>query len=105
MIDPEGNPTSIPYNMATSIEAIMLATGEMTQQRLSMADLLRSAQIAQKITAATDEILLEENEYQIIKKSFDAFRGFSRNEVEMCRRISDAPTVEVEEKKEKESKK
>ena len=46
-----------------------------------------------------DEILLEEDEYQRIKKAVDAFKGFNRNDVELVTRINDAELVEVEPKK------
>ena len=89
----------IPYVVRKSIEGVLLATGEPTQQRLSMADLLRNARIAQKITSSKDgSVLLEENEFQIVKASFDNFRGFGINDVELCNRIENAEVVEVQEK-------
>ena len=95
-----GEEVSLPYNVKKSIEQIMLATGELTNQRLTMAELLRRADIARKIAdCKKDHILIEENEYQYVKAGFDAFKGFGVNEVELCRRIEGAETVEVTEKK------
>jgi hypothetical protein len=94
-----GEVRSVPYDLRNSIEAVVLATGDITSQRLTMSQLLRVAKAVQKIMDAKEDfVLLEEHEYQMIKKGFDAFRGFGRNEVEMCLRISEAETVEVEEK-------
>jgi len=92
--------TNIPYALRDSIEAILLATGEATTQRLSMRELLENAGIAQKIKGAEEDfVLLEEDEFQKVKRAFDAFRGFSRADVEMCKRIEEAEVVEVSEKK------
>ena len=90
----------VPYSVVKSIENIMLSAGQGTSQRLSMTETLRNARIAEKIKAAESKgyILLEEAEFSIVKSSFDAFRGFSKNEVELCKRITEAEEVEVEEK-------
>jgi len=46
-----------------------------------------------------DEILLEEEEYQRIKKALDTYKGFGRNDIELITRINEAEKVEVETKK------
>lgn len=101
-IDPEtGEDIMAPYDVKRSIENVMLASGEVTSQRLNMSDLLRISEVARKIAdCPEDTILIEENEYQMVKKGFDAFKGYSINEVELCKRIEHAETVEVTEKKE-----
>ena len=71
----------------------------MTSQKLGMADILRISEVARKIAdCSEDTILIEEHEYQMVKKGFDAFKGFGINEVELCKRIENAETVEVQEK-------
>lgn len=98
--DNEPKEKVIPYDVKKSIEGVMLASGPMTEQRLSMPDLLRNARIAQKVTMSKDGFaLLEESEFQHVKQSFDAFRGFGINDVELCKRIENVETVEVQEKK------
>ena len=101
-INPEdGSDIMAPYDVKRSIENVMMATGEVTTQKLGMAELLRRADVARKIAdCEEDSILIEENEYQYVKKGFEAFQGFGINEVELCRRIENAETVEVTEKKE-----
>jgi len=90
----------LPYNIREAIEAVLLASGSMTTQRLSVSELLRNARIAEKIkNAEGNSVLLEESEYKVLRKSFEAFRGFGKNEVEMCKRIMEAETVKVQEKK------
>jgi len=91
----------VPYDVKKSIENILLATGQATNQKLPMSALLRNAKLAQKILDAKDSVLLDENEFRLVKASFDAFQAFGKNEVELCKRIDEAKTVEVKEKKEK----
>lgn len=73
--------------------------------KLSGLDLLASFKLADKIqTCPTDKLLVDDKEYTKIKKVTDipamagAAMGFGRNEVEMVRRILEAPDVEVEKK-------
>ena len=99
MFDAEGKQTQIPYNIRDSIVSILLASGPATTQRLGPAELLKHNAIGEKILdAKDDELLLEEDEYQRLKRAFDAFTGYGRAEVEMVRRILEAPEVEVETK-------
>jgi len=100
--DGEPEEATIPYDVKKSIEGVVLATGPSTEQRLSMLDLLRNARIVQKITMSKDgSVLLEEAEFQHVKRSFGAFRGFGVNDVELCKRIESAKPVEVEVKDKK----
>jgi len=98
VIGPEG-PQERQYDVPQSIENVILAP----TLRLSMPDCLRNARIAEKVKAETKKgfVLLEEADYQIILAGFKAFTGFGKNEVELCKRIQDAETVEVKETKSK----
>jgi len=95
----------VPYDVKKSIENILLATGQVTSQRLPMSDLLRNARLADKILAAKDSILLEDSEFRLVEAAFKAFKLFGKNEVELCKRIAEVETVEVKEKKKKKGKK
>jgi len=90
----------VPYLVKDSIINILLATGEITKQRLDKASLLRNHLIAQKIENAKNFVLLEESEFNIIDRAFESFQGFGKNEVELCLRIDEAKkkTVDVKEK-------
>jgi len=100
---PEGNKRSIPYDVVTSIENVVLATGQMTSQKLSMPQLLKAATIIEKIRAQEKKgfALLEDADFTIIKQGFDAFSGFGLNEVELCKRIDQVEDVKVKEVKKK----
>lgn len=97
---PEGK-RAIPYDVVTSIENVVLATGQMTSQKLSMPQLLKAAQVIEKIRSQEKEgfALLEDADFNIIKKGFDAFSGFGLNEVELCKRIDGVEDIKVKEDK------
>lgn len=83
----------LPYDVKGSIRGILFHP----DQRLSGIDLMENFKLSEKIMAAEDSILLEKDDYNRLKKSFDAFRGFGENDVELVRRILDAPEVQVKE--------
>jgi len=94
----------IPYDVVISIENVVLATGPMTSQKLSMAQTLEIARIIEKIKAQKkegNEALLEDADFNKIKAGFDAFSGYGKNEVELCKRIANAEDIKVEEIKKK----
>lgn len=66
---------------------------------LSNADLVRENILAIKLEQCKeDEILLEEEEWQRLKRAFDTFKGFNRDAVELVTRINGAEVVEVKPK-------
>lgn len=93
----QGNPgqeidAEFPYRFKDSI-LNLLFTREL---QLSGAELVRQNILAMKLEQCKDdEILLEEEEYNRIKKAVDAFKGFNRNDVELVTRINEAVVVEV----------
>ena len=93
----------IPYDVVTSIENVVLASGPMTSQKLSMAQTLEMARIVEKIKTQEKEgkefALLEDADFNKIKAGFDAFSGYGKNEVELCKRIANAETISVKEDK------
>jgi len=85
-----------PYHVKDSILNLMF----IRELQLSGAELVKQNMLAIKLETCKDtEILLEEDEYQRIKKAVDAFKGFARNDVELVTRINEAVLVEVESKK------
>jgi len=108
VMTPEG-PKTIPYGVVSSIENVVLATGPMTSQKLTMPQTLELARIIEKIKAQEKDgkkfALLEDADFAKIKASFNAFSGFGKNEVELCRRIANVEDVKVKEVKEKKKEK
>lgn len=86
----------LTYNVRDSIIEVMMSS----ELRLEARELLERQNIALKIMACPDgEVLLEDAEYVKISSAFEGTTGFSRNDVELVRRIFEAPEVEVEEVK------
>jgi hypothetical protein len=85
-----------PYHFKDSILNLLF----IRELQLSGAELVKQNVLAMKLeTCKADEILLEDEEYQRIKKAVDVFKGFGRNDVELVTRINEAEAVEVESKK------
>ncbi len=67
--------------------------------QLNGAELVKQNVLAMKLEQCKeDEILLEDEEYNRIKKAADTFKGFGRNDVELITRINEAEVVEVKTK-------
>jgi len=85
-----------PYHFKDSVLNLMF----IRELQLGGAELVKQNVLAMKLEQCKDdEILLEEDEYQRIKKAVDTFKGFNRNDVELVTRINEAEVVEVEPKK------
>jgi len=85
-----------PFRVKDSILNLMF----IRELQLSGAELVKQNVLAIKLESCKDaEILLEDEEYARIKKAFDTFKGFGRNDVELVTRINEAEVVEVEPKK------
>ncbi len=68
--------------------------------QLTGAELVKQNMLAVKLESCKeDEIILEDEEYNRIKRSFDVYKGFNRNDVELVTRINNAEAVEVDTKK------
>jgi len=83
----------LPYHVKDSILNLMFTR----ELQLNGAELVKQNVLATKLEQCKDdEVLLEEDEYQRIKKAFGVFKGFNRNDVELVTRINEAGVVEVE---------
>ena len=84
-----------PYDFKDAIINLMFHP----DLRLQSTALLETNILAEKILKADKEIILEEEEYNKIKDAIDGFRGFGRSEVELVKRVTDCPKIDVKEKK------
>ena len=85
----------VPYPVKDSILNLMF----IRELQLSGAELVKQNMLAMKIEACNDDfIILEDDEYQRVKKPIDIYKGFTRNDVELVTRINEAEVVEVEAK-------
>ncbi len=89
-------PMELPYEVKDSIVGLLFHP----ELKLGGMELLKQNELAGKILNSEDpDVLLEEAEYEQIKRAINVVKGFGRNEVELVRRILEAPKVEVEAKK------
>ena len=84
----------LPYDVKTSITNLMFNP----ELKLSGRELLAQDALAKKIEDAGGYVLLEEAEYQKVKRAFDTFSGFSRADLLLVDRVLNAQEVAVKEK-------
>lgn len=96
--DEKGEKKEVPYDVKGSLISLLFNR----QLNLSAQRLLDMDDLGRKIRDCKDEeILLEEDDYLKIKQAVDAFNNYGERDIELVRRVSNAPQVEVEEKKDK----
>jgi len=86
---------TFPYRVKDSILNLMF----IPSLQLNGAELVKQNVLAMKLEQCKeDTILLEDEEYNRIKRAVDTFKGFNRNDVELVTRINEAEVVEVKTK-------
>lgn len=88
---PEGVRT-LPYDLVESVVGLLFHP----DLKLSARELIGRQGLGEKLEAG-GVVLLEEAEHAILVQAVEAFRGFTRNETELVRRVLDAPVVPVAE--------
>ena len=85
----------MPYHVKDSILNLLFNPA----LQLGGAELVKQNVLAMKLEQCKDGvILLEDEEYNRIKKAIDTFKGFNRNDVKLVTRINEAEVVEVKTK-------
>ena len=85
--------TEIPYDVKGSLGNIVLSPN----LKLNGRDLLKSNKVISKIEdCKEDAILLEESEFKYLTTAFERFEGFSKNEVELVKRVLESEIVKVD---------
>ena len=84
----------VPYPFIDNIINIVLNS----KQEVTARQLLERNMVCEKLELAEKsgdtELLLDQKEYEMLTLSFENFKGFGRNDVEMVKRILSAPEVE-----------
>ena len=81
-----------PYSFKDSVLNLLF----IPDLQLNGAELVKQNVLAMKLEQCKeDEILLEDTEYNRVKRAIDTFKGFGRNDVELVTRINEAEVVEV----------
>ena len=81
------------YDVKGSLQTLLYSP----ELGLGYKELFDNHRVAKKIKLAEDSVLLEEADYQILKRVTEAFKGYSRNEVELIQRVLEAPEVSIKE--------
>ena len=91
---PEGEKT-MPFEVRKSIIELLFIPA----LRLNAMALMDQNKLAEKIKDAQEDfVLLEEEEYRRIQKSFTLFEGFDKHSVELVKRVLEAENVNVQPK-------
>lgn len=72
------------------------------RQQINSVELIKRDILAEKILSCGEEILLENEDYDKIKKSLDSIVGLTRQDVEFVKMINNVEDVQVVEDKKKE---
>jgi len=84
-----------PYHFKDSILNLLFIPA----LQLNGAELVKQNVLAMKLEQCKEgEILLEDEEYNRIKRAVDTFKGFGKNDVELVTRINEAAVVDVKPK-------
>lgn len=80
----------VPYKFRDTLTTIL------THPNLGLngVELLEASELSEKIEKETTEVILSEDEYQLIVDTFKRFRGFSKSDTKMVRRIWECPVEE-----------
>lgn len=91
VIPTDAGEKEVPFKVKDSIIELLFAP----VLRLNGPRLLKQQDLAEKVKNATDDLLLEEEEYERVLNAFTLFEGFDRHSVELVRRVLEAPKVDV----------
>jgi hypothetical protein len=78
---------------ASLVELCFVPELELTGPRL-----LFAGKLADTIIAAEENLLLDEAQWSLLNQACTMHKGFGRADVELVRRVTEAPTIEVAEK-------
>lgn len=85
--------TTLPYSVKESLQMALYSP----DLHLGSRELFDNDRVAQKINSAQGHILLEETDYQKLKVALETIKGYTKNDIEMLRRVLEAPEVTVKE--------
>ena len=67
---------------------------------LTMKDVIPQGELDKKIHDAEEYVLLEEEEYRRVLRAFESFKGFSKDDIELVKRVQNASPIEISQIKE-----
>jgi len=102
----DGNFEPKPYNVKESMVSCLLHPAlKLTGRELLLRNKLASRIEEAKIIEGNGFILVEEEDYRKLRQAFETIEGFTKNDMELVRRVLEAEEIEVAEKDEKKERK
>lgn len=91
-----------PYNVKESMVSCLLHPAlKLTGRELLLRNKLASRIEEAEIIEGNGFILVEEEDYRKLQQAFETIEGFTKNDMELVRRVLDAEEIEVSEKEAK----
>lgn len=103
---PDGSTELKPYRVKESmISCLLHPTLELTGRELLLRNKLATRIEEAEIVKENGSILVEEEDYRKLRQAFETIKGFTKNDVELVRRVLEAEEIDVEEAETKSEKK
>jgi hypothetical protein len=91
-----GEVESKPYNVKESVISCFLHPSlKLTGRELLLRNKLAMRIEEAEIVDGTGSILVEEDDYRKLRQAFETIQGFTKNDVELVKRVLEAEEIEV----------
>jgi predicted AlkP superfamily phosphohydrolase/phosphomutase len=103
---PDGSIEPKPYHVKESMVSCLLhPTLELTGRELLLRNKLATRIEEAEIVEGKGSILVEEEDYRKLRQAFETIKGFTKNDMELVRRVLEAEEIDVKEADQKGEKK
>jgi hypothetical protein len=97
MRNAEGNLEPKPYNVKDSmVNCLLHPSLQLTGRELLLRDKLATRIEETEIVKGVGHILIEEEDYRKLRQAFEKIEGFTKNDIELVRRVLEAEEIKVE---------
>jgi hypothetical protein len=97
MRDAKGNLEPKPYNVKDSmVNCLLHPSLQLTGRELLLRDKLATRIEETEIVKGVGHILIEEEDYRKLRQAFEKIEGFTKNDIELVRRVLEAEEIKVE---------
>lgn len=106
MRNAEGDLEPKPYNVKDSVVNCLLHPSlQLTGRELLLRDKLATRIEETEIVEGDGRVLIEEEDYRKLRQAFEKIEGFTKNDMELVRRVLEAEEIDVKEANQKGEKK
>ena len=97
MRNAEGNLEPKPYNVKDSmVNCLLHPSLQLTGRELLLRNKLATRIEEAEIVEGNGHILVEEEDYRKLRQAFEKIEGFTKNDMELVRRVLEAEEIKVE---------